>query len=133
MEKKLKTLEHSKDLSNRIYKTQHCWFWLGCCDRDGYGVLRIKKKNYRAHRYFYEKEKGFIEEKKQLDHLCSMRNCVNPEHLQPVTNAENWLRGNSPSRLAKDRTHCKSGHKLVVVQSNGKRGCKICRNSRRRK
>jgi hypothetical protein len=70
-----------------------CWNWQRYKDDKGYGVIKRRGKNYQAHRYLYEKHKGKIPGELQLDHLCRNTSCVNPGHLEPVTNAENTRRG----------------------------------------
>jgi hypothetical protein len=66
-----------------------------------------------------------------LDHLCRVRNCVRPEHLEVVTFRENVLRGEGSSANRARQTHCYKGHLLegenVYTPHNGKRGCKTCR------
>jgi len=66
-----------------------CWIWQLSISWDGYG----RKDSQRAHRLYYEKYKGKIPKGLTLDHLCRKRDCVNPEHLEIVTIAENVRRG----------------------------------------
>ncbi len=73
-----------------------CWLWRGGTS-NGYGLLHLskngRKTSVRAHRFAYEAMIGPIPKGLQLDHLCRVRSCVNPKHLEPVTNAENVRRG----------------------------------------
>jgi HNH endonuclease len=80
------------EIQNRGYKTP-CWVWLGSVNCMDYGYVDRKGKHIPAHRVFYEEKHGPIPEGKQLDHLCRVHRCVNPDHLEPVTNAENTRRG----------------------------------------
>jgi hypothetical protein len=72
----------------KVEKTGTCWLWGGARDRGGYGVF----ENQKAHRVSYVLSGGTIPEGLQLDHLCFVRHCVNPEHLEPVTAKENTRR-----------------------------------------
>lgn len=115
-----------------------CWRWTGAVNHDGYGVIREGGRgtvNLRAHRVVYEVLVGPIPEGLDLDHVwargCSSRRCVNPAHLEPVTRAENVLRGNSlPARNAR-KTHCPKGHRYTpgntLRDSRGYRRCRQCR------
>lgn len=77
---------------DRTVKTDTCWLWPGNLTGDGYGRLKDNGKEVRAHRVVYEALVGSIPEGMHLHHLCRTRNCVNPEHLEPVTNQENTRR-----------------------------------------
>src|SRR5690625_4821589 len=74
-----------------------CWEWLGRLDRNGYGKaydpsMPAGQRVDWAHRVSYRVHRGAIPEGKQLDHLCSNPPCINPEHLEPVTQRENIRR-----------------------------------------
>jgi hypothetical protein len=114
---------------NYIDKTPTCWRWTGSLVREGYGFLRVNGKTTPAHRFAYELLVGPIQDGLTIDHLCRVRHCVNPEHLEPVTRDENTLRGTGPTARHARQTHCKQGHPLDVTQlENGRprRRCSIC-------
>lgn len=94
-------------------KRRGCWLWSGNCDQDGYGRFFHDKKSDLAHRLSYRFYKGELDNKLTIDHLCRVRNCVNPRHLEQVKNIENVLRGFSPAAQNKRKTHCKRGHEYV--------------------
>lgn len=70
-----------------------CWVWLGQQNRNGYGRFKRRGERIMAHKYFFQLYKGPIPEGLVLDHLCKVRACVNPNHLEPVTVQVNTLRG----------------------------------------
>jgi hypothetical protein len=70
-----------------------CWIWKRSLTAKGYGKLFVNGKSVTAHKYIYELHKGSVPDGLVLDHLCRNRNCVNPDHLEPVTQKENVLRG----------------------------------------
>jgi Holliday junction resolvase len=70
-----------------------CWIWMKARTADGYGLGCRTGRTWLMHRFYYEQHIGPIPEGLQLDHLCSVRACVNPDHLEPVTQIENHLRG----------------------------------------
>lgn len=69
-----------------------CWIWTGARNRGGYGVVGVGRRSEGtklAHRLSYEIHVGLIPDGLHLDHLCVTPACVNPEHLEPVTQQEN--------------------------------------------
>jgi hypothetical protein len=106
-----------------------CLLWQGPKDEDGYGRLHLNGKRSRAHRTAYEDANGQIPEGLVLDHLCRIRHCVNPDHLEPVTNGENVHRAGAARRAA--ITHCPKGHEYTPENSyfcrRGTRSCRSCR------
>lgn len=103
-----------------------CTIWEGRIDRHGYGRLGA----HLAHRVTYEREVGPIPDGMELDHLCRVRACVNPSHLEPVTKRENQIRGVGFVAINAAKTHCASGHAFDVantyVKPNGRRQCRAC-------
>lgn len=129
-----------------------CWEWIASKNKKGYGQMYGwylgggRAKLLRSHRVFYEAFIGLIPEGMHLDHLCRNRGCVRPDHLEPVTMAENLRRGKpSPTALNAMKTECPRGHPYDKVRkrSDGRgmgRHCSICereyerrRGQRRRK
>ena len=114
---------------SKIVFTQDCWVWTDKPD-NGYGRFWLNRKSELAHRFAYLIWAGPIPSDKQLDHLCRNRGCVNPEHLEPVSIAENVLRGEGLSAKNARKTHCKMGHELagnnLHLLKRGGRVCKKC-------
>lgn len=130
-----------------------CWLWDGVWDTPGYAFIHLNRRQMahtsanlrrtRGHRLSYELSCGPIPPKHDVDHLCRVRCCVNPAHLEPVTERENTLR--SPITLAGEnhrKTHCNRGHELsgwnlIVLPSKGtpgqmheRRACRTCMYAR---
>lgn len=81
-------------LEDRGFSTP-CWVCDRSPDWNGYVRIRVDGAYVFAHRHFYEDRYGPLPPGKHLDHLCRQRDCCNPEHLDPVTNAENQRRGSN--------------------------------------
>lgn len=79
----------------RIDKSGEHWIWTGGCIGTGYGTISVAGVDTPVHRLVYELEVGPIPDGLVLDHLCRVRRCCKPEHLEPVTFRENILRGES--------------------------------------
>lgn len=70
-----------------------CWEWTGHVNAGGYGTIKDRGKILKAHRFVYEQTKGPIPGGLPLDHLCEYKQCVNPDHLEPVPTKTNVRRG----------------------------------------
>ena len=90
-----------------------CWLWTGLVWPNGYAHFTVGRTHVYAHRFSYERSRSPIPAGLSLDHLCRVRCCVNPDHLEPVTQRENTLRGNSPVAIQARQTTCKRGHSLT--------------------
>lgn len=106
-----------------------CWEWKGYAAA-GYATLSIKKKHVKAYRLVWEALVGPIPEGLVIDHLCRNKMCVNPDHLEPVTQRENILRGHGPIAKHARKTVCKRGHAFNQTPV-GRRRCLTCQTMRR--
>lgn len=114
------------NMRTKIVTAGECWEWVGAKISTGYGSLTNGRGgSVLAHRKSYEILVGPIPGGLTIDHLCRNRACINPAHMEPVTNAENTR------RAAALRTHCIKGHPLegdnvrIQVRKNGWRS-RVC-------
>lgn len=127
----IETLKHR--LLSSFNKKGDCWIWNKSLTCWGYGQTTYKHKPYSAHRLMYMTFVGPIPEGLELDHLCRNRNCINPEHLEPVTRSVNLTRSPiTKAGINARKTHCKNDHELIgdnlYIKPNGARNCRTCRN-----
>lgn len=110
-----------------------CWLWEGASTKEGYGVMWDGDKNTTAHRISRLANGGEIPDGFTVDHLCRVRCCVNPQHLEAVPHAINLLRGNTLNAMQSARTHCPRGHEYTDENTNRWRGMRRCRACDREK
>lgn len=109
-----------------------CWLWLGSKTKpNGHGKFWLSDtRTYTtAHRVAYELLVSEIPTGLQLDHLCRVRHCVNPAHVEPVTPRINTLRGESFAASNAQKTHCPHGHPYDAKNTRihgGRRYCRAC-------
>ena len=114
-----------------------CWLCTLSDNGRGYGRVVINGRAMQAHRVIYEQFRGPIPPMMDLDHLCRMKLCVNPDHLEPTTHRENvkrGLAGATTTARQRAKTHCPFGHEYsgvnLIVKPNGARGCRACAKRR---
>ncbi len=114
-----------------------CWLWTAAKYSNGYGAFYPSGKPRRsalAHRYAYRHLIGEVPDGLDLDHLCRVRNCVNPAHLEPVTRSENLLR--KPKRQTVIPAECKNHHAMTSANTylppGGSWACKECRRNQKK-
>jgi hypothetical protein len=116
-----------------VYDALGCWPWKAAIGPAGYGVIGLGTREEGvegAHRVAYRLCIGEIPDKLVIDHLCRNRRCVNPSHLELVTQTENKLRGIGACAVNAVKTHCKNGHAFslenTVLEKKGRK-CRTCR------
>jgi hypothetical protein len=127
----------------RVDKSGGCWVWTGAINSSGYASLRVDGATKEAHRWYFQQVNGPVPNGLELDHTCHSndqacaggnscrhRRCVNPDHLEPVVQRENWARGRAPSVANVAKTHCKHGHEFTAENTYrrpcGGRACRAC-------
>ncbi len=129
------TKTHPASISERFWSKVRdvggCWVWTAAIRKtDGYGVFNAMGKIVPAHRYAYEEMRAEVPPGLVLDHLCRNRACVNPWHVEPVTDAVNIARGQAPTILLRASGKCKRGHELSP--RSGGQYCLTCNATRMR-
>jgi HNH endonuclease len=132
-----------------VEKTSTCWNWIGTKGVEGYGRFTLPRTFAKthplyanrsrftlAHRFLFQEVNGRIADEMTLDHLCRNRACVNPQHLEVVSQKENLHRSPiAPAGINNRKTHCVRGHELVpgnLRRSNSRRACLACHTVTRR-
>ena len=124
-------------LMEHVEVTDTCWNWIGHKINGGYGRISVNHKNKLAHRTSYELLIGKIPDGLVINHICRNRGCINPEHLEPVTQKENVRQGLTGFKTGlknRAKTQCPKGHKYTpdnLVKTN-RRSCRTCHNVNQR-
>jgi hypothetical protein len=120
---------------NKVEPTDNgCWLWTAYIGPGGYGVFNFNGPSRVAHRIAYEVLVGPVPEGMECDHLCRVRHCVNPAHLEAVTSRENTIRGDAGlwrKNICAAMTHCVHGHPFDEENTwirnwRGHRQCRTC-------
>jgi len=129
-------LDRQRFLSKIEVSSDGCWRWLARKDKDGYAIFWYNRKNWVASRFSYLAFVGEIPDGTQIDHECRTRDCVNPEHLRPLTSQQN-----NDSKPKFMKLFCSRGHRYspeTLFLQKGKNGrinyaCRVCQALRGRK
>lgn len=126
--------EAARFRSKYVTNSAGCWVWQSPLDKDGYGTFYLRRRSRRAHRVGWFSLYGQIPKGYVINHKCSNRACVNPQHLELVTIRENSLRDSrSVAALNARKTTCPKGHPFdgtYRTKSGIQRYCKRCANAK---
>lgn len=115
-----------------------CWEWTASRTPGGYGITwdPLRKRTCVVHRYIYGLLRSVVPEGMYCDHLCRVRHCVNPDHIEIVTHRENTMRGENFVVAKAQQTHCIHGHEFTPENTarnpSGTRRCRACARLRLR-
>jgi hypothetical protein len=119
---------------DKIYITDSCWIWTGWKTDSGYGRFHYEGKDWVASKWIYEFYNGPVSIDKEIDHICEISSCVNPDHLRELDHRQNTLRSKyNITAICARKVYCKKGHKLPNMNKHRHRICRICANGRNRK
>lgn len=121
---------------SKFDKTEGCWLW-NRGPAHLYANFSIKYTSVLAHIFSYQYHVGLIPEGLVLDHLCRNPACINPKHLEPVTQRINTLRGIGVAANNFKKTHCPAGHEYTkentFIRKCGRRRCITCTNIKQKR
>jgi len=116
----------------KVEKTDTCWLWTAWIERNGYGRFWLDGRQHGAHRVAYELYVGPIPVGLEIDHLCRVRHCVNPDHLEAVTASENARRMaalRTPYQALREK--CRNGHPYDAENTITTPSGRMCRTCKR--
>lgn len=106
-----------------------CWITNCRTTKRGYAMIDQGDRSHRVHRVTYEASRGPVPQGLELDHLCRVRACCNPQHLEAVTHQENMRRAFEATGTGTYATHCLAGHEFTpatTLPNHGGRSCRVC-------
>jgi hypothetical protein len=111
-----------------------CWKWAGYVKESGYAQVTVSGVRWYVHRLAVALDGRPATAEQEVDHLCKVRHCCNPAHLEVVTRLENLRRSNGIAQQNARTTHCSAGHPLSPgnLRKAPGRDCKTCHRERRR-
>lgn len=113
-----------------------CWEWAKSRDGKRYPMKWVDGAPHLAHRWYWEQRNGPIPAGLVIDHVCANTFCVNPDHLEPVTQRENVMRSKGITAKNAQKTHCAKGHPFneanTAFRKNGGRTCLACKRENNR-
>lgn len=115
----------------QVDKTDLCWLWTGNVTHQGYGEFYLAGSTHRAHRISWVLAGNSLTPGLVIDHICRVRECVNPDHLREVTHRENTLAGIGPTAINARKVRCKAGHEFDEENTYQRLGWRICRTCKR--
>lgn len=122
-------------VQRRVVERGDCWIYTGKIDQYGYGGIAWAGEYFVTHRIAFQSLVGDIDDGLELDHLCRVRACCNPAHLEAVTHRVNLLRGETLAARNATLTACLRGHEYsqanTYIRPDGNRDCRECRRRRR--
>ena len=139
------TPEQSSRFWAKVRKTDTCWLWIGATQSRGYGSFGIDGRSRSVHRLVWEITAGPIPDGLTINHLCGVKACVNPAHLEVATYAQNNQHAHDtglapPSRLSVSnaaKLTCPAGHfytpENTYTNPRGHRQCRTCKRDSWRK
>ena len=126
----------------KVEKTETCWLWTAHKNAKGYGTFWDGERTVLAYRWAFEDANGPIPAHLRLDHLCRVHACVNPDHLEPVTDRENILRGEGACANNARKARCPRGHEYATrtvhrartgFRPEVMRWCPVCQNEAKKR
>ena len=125
------------DFDGPVVLDTPCWLWTASTHPNGYGRFEVDGRSIEAHRAANRLLIGEVPEDLELDHLCRIRACVNPQHLDAVPHGVNLARSPLVGRCSQLRqaakTRCPKDHLYDLIDEKGRRRCRTCRRAQRRR
>ena len=110
---------------------ESCWLIEKSLDAYGYPYFKLMGKNIKLHRMIFRMTKGRLLDNMVIDHICNHRNCINPDHLQQITQGENVRRGSSISTFYASRSACIRDHEYTPENTHWRGTTRVCRTCKR--